>query len=64
MNKHSPLKKIWGDDRKMLDYGVLKGKNCCSPNTISCHYAEYAKTIALHATLQKILDATYNDISK
>ena len=54
-NKHSTLKEIWGEDKK-FNYEVKKGKECCSTDTISFHYVEFAETIALYKTFQKIID--------
>ena len=53
INKHESLYEIMGND-KVFHHELQKGKDCCSPETSSFHYVEWAETSALWATLNNI----------
>lgn len=50
---HEDLDAILGDDNK-YHHKLQKGEMCCSSDTVSFHYVEYAETRALWATLQMV----------
>ena len=51
--KHEELNGILGED-EMYHHELQKGVACCSPNTASFHYVEYAETRALWETLDEV----------
>lgn len=52
-NKHEDLYEILGKD-DTFHHELQKGKACCSPDTASFHYVEWAETRALWTTLNVI----------
>lgn len=52
-NKHEDLHEILGID-ETFHHELQKGTACCSPETASFHYVEWAETRALWATLNEI----------
>lgn len=51
--KHEDLYEILGEDT-LYQHQLQKGKSCCSPETASFHYVEWAETLALWDILMQV----------
>ena len=63
LKKHTPQTNNH-KDKMNFNYEVQKGKKCCSSQTITFHYVEWAETLALHKTIQYILQHNNNNNNK